>query len=112
VKVIISREGVREDRVPKRDKGARVSSLSSSNLPFFYPGVSGTKAHSLNSSHEHTYPCCTGYPFLQNKRLKNLTLIKKEEIRKKINSNLLFSSRAIFFKTNAKGSGLRQHLYK
>ena len=38
-KVIILREGVGEDRVPKRDRGVGVSSFPSSSLCFFDPGV-------------------------------------------------------------------------
>lgn len=107
VKVIISREGIGEDGICKRDKGARVSSLPLSNLHFFDLAVSPTKAHSSNSSHKHTYPCHTWWPFLQNRRLENSTLIKKEEIRKKVKSNLLFSSQVIFFKKNVEGSSPR-----
>ena len=43
VKVIMSKEGVGEDGVPKRDKGAGVSSFPSPSLHFFDPRVSWDK---------------------------------------------------------------------
>lgn len=43
MKVIISKEEVGEDGVPKRDKGAGVLSFSSSNLRFFDLGLSKDK---------------------------------------------------------------------
>ena len=39
LKVIISREGMGEDGVPKSDRGVGVSSFPSSSLRFFDPGV-------------------------------------------------------------------------
>ena len=39
LKVIISREGVGEDEVPKSNRGARVSSFPSSSLHLFDPAV-------------------------------------------------------------------------
>ena len=113
MKVIISREFVGEDGVPKRDKGAGVSSFPSSSLRFFDPGVSWDKGSFFKLFTQAYLSLLYPVAISTKQKVKRLSSYKeKGNKRKEGKSNILFSSRAIFFNTNTEGSAPRQQLYK
>ena len=102
-----------EDGVPKRDKGAGVSSFPSSSLRFFDLGVSWDKGSFFNLFTQAYLSLLYLVAISAKQKVKRLSSYKeKGNKRREGKSNILFSSRAIFFNTNVEGSGLRQQLYK
>ena len=104
VKVIISREGVGEDGVPKRDKGAGVSS---------FPGISWDKGLFFKLFTRAYLSLLYLVAISTKQKVRRLSSYKeKGNKRREGNLNIFFSSRAIFFNINTKGSNPRQQLYK
>ena len=104
VKVIISREGVGEDGVPKRDKGAGVSS---------FPGISWDKGLFFKLFTWAYLSLLYLVAISTKQKVRRPSSYKeKGNKRREGHLNILFSSRAIFFNINTKGSSPRQQLYK
>ena len=113
VKVIISREGVGEDGVPNRDKGAAVLSFPSSSLRFFNLGISWDKGLFFKLFTRAYLSLLYLIAISTKQKVRRLSSYKeKGNKRREGNLNVLFSSRAIFFNINTKGSSPRQQLYK
>ena len=79
--VIILREGVGEDRVPNRDKGAEVSSIPSSSLRFFNLGVSWDKGSFFKLFTWAYLSLLYLVAISAKQKVKGQALIKKREIK-------------------------------